>query len=274
MKLRLLILSCILHSVLVFSQGIENVGARSIALGEATVALVDVNSYYSNPASSSHISSTETGLSYQNKFLINEFQQSALALALPLNKGVVSFAGMISGLRLFRSSRVGTGYAVKLSDIFSIGAQVNFQQIQIQDVTFSNDLQASIGFLLNVSSRLKLGVAAFNLGNGLFNKNKTEIAPLLIRIGGNLSVNSKLIVLAEIEKDVIHQQRIKFGVEYQPVENLYLRSGAVLNEQLLSFGVGYRSQKKLFIDLGGAWQQRLGWSPSLGIRYVFNNEEN
>jgi hypothetical protein len=28
----------------------------------------------------------------------------------------------------------------------------------------------------------------------------------------------------------------------------------------------------LFFDLGGAWQQRLGWSPSVGIRYVFDNE--
>jgi len=256
----------------VCSQGVENIGARSIALGEATVALIDVNSCFSNPASSALISSTEIGLNYQNKFLINEFQQSAFATALPLNKGVVSIAGMISGQSLFRNTRIGTGYAMKLSDMLSIGAQVNFQQIQIQNVTFSNDLQASIGFLLHLTSKIKLGVAVFNLGNSLFDKNKTEIAPLLIRMGGNLSVNSKLTILAEIEKDAIHTQRLKFGIEYQPVENLYLRSGVVLNEQMLTFGIGSRSYKKLFIDFGGAWQQRLGWCPSVGIRYVFQNE--
>ena len=273
MKYRLLFFGCVIHTIVTFSQGVENVGARSISLGEATVALKDVYAYFSNPAGTSANSSCVVAINYQNKFLINEFQQSSMILAVPLNKGVVSIGGMISGQSLFRSSRIGTGYTLKLSDIFSFGAQVNFQQIQIQNVTSSNDLQAALGFLLNVSSRLKVGVAVFNLGAGLFDKRKTEIAPLLIRMGGNFSPNSRLNILTEIEKDILHSHRLKCGVEYLPVENLSLRSGVVLNEQLVTFGVGYRSNKKLVVDLGGGWQQRLGWCPSIGIHYVFNNED-
>ena len=152
MKYRLLFFGCIIHTIVTFSQGVENVGARSISLGEATVALQDVYAYFSNPAGTSAISSCVVAINYQNKFLINEFQQRSMILAVPLNKGVVTIGGMISGQSLFRSSRIGTGYSLKLSDIFSFGAQVNFQQIQIQNVTSSNDLQAALGFLLNVSS--------------------------------------------------------------------------------------------------------------------------
>lgn len=272
MKLRLLILGCFIQSMFSFSQGVENVGARSISLGEATVALQDIYSYFSNPASNATISSIELGMNYQNKFLINEFQQSSAVVAKPLKNGVMTIGGMISGQNLFRSTRIGTGYAIRLSENFSIGAQINFQQIQVQNITQSNDLQASIGLLFQPFSRLKLGVAIFNLGAGIFDQYKTEISPLLLRIGGNYSVNSKLNVLAEIEKDVLHPYRLKSGVEYIPIVNFSLRSGIIFNEQTITFGFGYRSYKRLFFDLGGAWQQRLGWSPTVGIRYAFDDE--
>ena len=272
MKLRLLIFGCFIQSMFSFSQGVENVGARSISLGEATVALQDIYSYFSNPACIATISSIELGMNYQNKFLINEFQQSSGVVAKPLKNGVLSIGGVISGQNLFRSARIGAGYAIRLSENFSIGAQINFQQIQVQSITQSNDLQASFGLLFQPFTRLKLGMAMFNLGTGVFDKNKTEISPLLLRIGGNYSVNSKLNVLAEIEKDVLHPYRLKSGVEYIPIEKFSLRSGIIFNEQTFTFGFAYCSNKSLCFDLGGAWQQRLGWSPSVGIRYAFDNE--
>ena len=59
------------------------------------------------------------------------------------------------------------------------------------------------------------------------------------------------------------------GIEYSPLETLYVRLGFRTNPTEFSFGVGLKLKSNLNIDIGSHWHQVLGFSPGLGLSYRF-----
>jgi hypothetical protein len=77
----------------------------------------------------------------------------------------------------------------------------------------------------------------------------------------------------ELEKDVDFPLRLKGGVEYRPVEPLFLRAGFGNNPSMVHFGIGLAIGTALNVDLASSYHQTLGLSPSASVSYEKPNRK-
>lgn len=265
MRIRLLFVLSMFH-FLAFSQGYQFVGSRSIALGNATVALEDVWAFHHNPAALSGLKKISGGISYENRFAMRELQSQAYVVAYPLKKGVVSLGGQTFGYNALRTYRTGLGYSMQLSDLFSMGVQLNHHFVRINPAYGNNQtVTGEVGLLAKISANWQVGVSIVNLSRNKLSDFMEDRYTTLLRIGTSYKMSPNLLLLAEAEKDVEHPIRFKTGMEYIPMENFFIRGGFSTQPVEYSFGVGYAYKGIYRLDVGSAFRQIIGWSPNVSF---------
>lgn len=249
------------------------VGSRSLSLGTASVSLGDEWSYFSNPAATIEVKTFKVATSYLNQYLLQELQQQGAVVCLPVKKGVFSLGAHIAGQTLSKSSKVGVGYALKLSDGLALGVNINYHQFRIQNYGSTASLLADAGVYYKINQKVTWGCGVIGVG-GHKSSNQQAIFPISLRTGVAVRAANWLHCLVEVEHNSAFNLRVKTGVEYIPIENVKLRVGSIVNEQNFAFGVGYILKKQVYVDLGTTWHQVLGWSPNIGLSYQFNKATN
>ena len=73
----------------------------------------------------------------------------------------------------------------------------------------------------------------------------------------------------EFEKDLDNPIRFRTGLEYQVIENFFVRGGFATAPVELTLGFGYQF-KEIQLSLGSAYHQVLGWSPHFS--FVFQSK--
>tara|TARA_B100000900_G_scaffold398775_1_gene400536 strand:- start:16 stop:852 length:837 start_codon:yes stop_codon:yes gene_type:complete len=270
-RLNLVFALPILFSSICCAQSISFSGSRSQGLANASVCLKDVFSYHNNPANLADQSALSFGLAYENRFLLKELQHQSYALAMPLGRGVFSVGGNSFGYRDFRTFKNGIGYAMELLDALSVGVQINHQMIRISGPYGSNQtLTGELGLAYEVSKNWRFGLAVFNLGRNMMVEEPRERYATSIRLGTAYKVSPMVLIVAELEKDILHPMRYKSGIEYQPSQNLLFRVGFATHPIELSFGLGWVFSSQYHLDFGTQYHQILGWSPNLSFRFDLN----
>ncbi len=92
------------------------------------------------------------------------------------------------------------------------------------------------------------------------------------RLGTGYKFSKKVIVSVEAEKDIETPVRIRFGTEYELIENLYLRAGMSTKPAEYSFGLGYNF-KNVCLDLAFKNHQSLGFYSHIGLSYLFQRND-
>lgn len=256
------------------AQGWMPNGSRSGGLGHASVAITDIWAFHHNPGALGYLTEGGVGVSYNNRFLLKELQQQSITFAQPLKMGVISVGAQTYGQTQFRTNRIGAGYALVLADKISAGVQMNYMNLRLNsDYGTKHQFSAEFGLLAKLSDELSLGFAVINLNRaGLSTSTYADDRfSTFFRLGGNYKISEKLNFLLEVEKEVESDMRLKGGIEYQPVENFYLRFGANGGPVELSLGFGYQ-WNKLSLDINTFWHQTLGWTPGASINYNFGKK--
>lgn len=272
MKLRLTAMFSLI-ALTVSAQGWVPGGARSMSMSNASVTLQDVWGYFNNPAALSDIENFHIGLSYENRFLLKELQSQGLAVAIPLKVGVISVGGHMYGYSRFRSYKGGLGYSMRLAEKIAAGVQLNYQGISLSDGYGSRgSMSAEAGVLANFTENWKLGFSVYNLNRAKLSDYQDDRFSTILRLGTSYKFSNKVIVALEGEKDLDYNLRGKLGVEYEVVDDFYLRVGAATAPIEFSFGLGYHL-KMFHVDLGSAYHQILGWSPHFSFVFKTKSEE-
>lgn len=247
-------------------QGWNAVGSRSASLAHATVSSEDVWSYFHNPGATASIKSFSAGVYYETRFLTKELQTQSLVLALPLKKGVLTAGGQFYGYEQYRNTRAGLGYALQLSEIFQLGVQGNLQTLRLGN-NYGSTISGTIegGLLVHFNTKWQMGFSVLNIGRQKINPINDRFATIL-RGGLCFKPSKKLSIYSEIEKQVITKLSVKGGIEYSPMENLFLRIGAHSGPMEFAFGLGYKN-RGFSIDLHSQYHPVLGWSPGFGLNY-------
>jgi len=251
-----------------WSQGWAPAGGRSRAMGDASVTLEDVWSYHHNPAANARLKQWGIGLSYENRFLLKELQTQSFALALPLKKGVLSVGAQMFGYTQFRSIKSGVGYSLALTDLISVGTQINVHQLRIGQ-GYGNTLKATgeLGVLAKIKEGWNVGFSVYNFSRTLLSSYQEDRLTTLMRLGTSYRFSEKLLVCAEAEKNVDFPLRGKAGLEYQPLKILAFRTGFSTNPIELDAGMGYCHKELFYLDLGSSYNQYVGWSPNVSFTY-------
>ncbi|MEN9997529.1 MAG: hypothetical protein RI922_519 [Bacteroidota bacterium] len=249
------------------AQGWLPMGARSNSMANSSVTLTDVWSFHHNPGAMAELEKQAFGVSYENRFLLKELQSQGLVYGQPLKKGVLSIGAQTYGFKTYRTNRVGVGYSMKLSEKFSAGVQLNYQNIRLtENYGSKNTVTAEVGILAKITEKWSIGVSAFNLGRNKLADFQDDRFTTLMRLGTSYKFSKKVLVTAEAEKNVDFPLRAKAGIEYQLVEKFYLRGGFATQPIELSFGFGYKFSV-FQLDFGSAYHQQLGWSPHFSFTY-------
>lgn len=270
---KILLLIILIANSFVYSQGWVPVGSRSNALANASVTLADVWAFHHNPGALGELKQATIGISYENRFLLKEFQSQGIAYAQPLKYGVISVGAQLYGYKQFRTQRIGAGYSLKLTKHFFAGVQLNYQGLQLNsNYGNRNSVTAEVGLQAVITESWRLGFSVLNIGSAKLNSYQDERFMTNFRLGMSYLLSKKVLFLLEGSKTIVDKVRIKGGVEYQAVKNLFIRAGVASGPLEFSFGLGYK-WNVISIDVGSSYHQVMGWSPNISLTYTGNKKK-
>lgn len=248
----------------------EPAGARAAALGNAYAAQADLWSGFHNQAGLAAVNQWQAGIYHHQAYLIPALSRSAFALAAPALGGTWALSYGRLGNRNYNENRVGLAYARSFGPNLRVGAQINYLGVSIGDVYGSSGrVAAELGVQAKVLPRLWVGAHIYNPTRAKASPDGLERIPTVGRLGIRYEVSTKVVVLAEAQKDVQNAPVARVGIEYLAFQNLFLRGGLEAGGYSnSSFGVGYK-MNRISLDFAASHHSKLGFSPQLSLQAAF-----
>ncbi len=253
--------------------GNDPVGARPAGMANAALTFTDIWSSFHNQAGLGHIENITAGAFYENRFLVDGMAFAGFAGALPLGNGAIGLNYSNFGYSVYNEGKLGLAYGMKLSDRFSVGVQLNYQTTRIvaEDYGNAGAFTAEVGARMEVSEKVTVAAHLFNPTRATLIDNgdlaiPDEKIPTVLRLGAGYQISEEVLFAGEVEKDIDQNALFRGGIEYQPVDILYLRIGASSEPSLFSFGLGVKFDSFQF-DLASSYSSVLGHSPQISLTY-------
>lgn len=240
-------------------------GGRAAGMAGAAINLQDVWSVFHNQAGLAGVKNFSAGVFNETSFMLADVSTRGLAVAVPVSNGVIAAQFQYCGFSLYNEKRGGLAYARQLTEHISAGIQLDYFGVSISEgygsksaLTFEGGVQAELleGFYLgaHVYNPIRAKIADYN----------DERLPSVLKFGLAYLPSDKVTLAAESEKDIDRPNRIKAGVEYQPVKQVLLRTGIASNPFNTSFGVGLIFDSFRF-DVAATYHRQLGYSPNVSL---------
>jgi hypothetical protein len=249
------------------------IGARSSAIGNASVSLSDVWSAHHNQAGLGFVRDYSGGVYYENRFLLKELSIKGLAIVVPIKAGTFGFCNTNFGYKLYSENKYSFSFAKALGKTFSAGIALDYLSTKIAEGYGSRSAFAGeVGIIAKPLKGLTIGAHVYNPTRTKIADYNDERLPTIFRLGADYSFSEKVILLIETDKNISQKAQFKVGIEYKVVKEFYLRTGISTNPTISSFGFGINLQN-LKIDFACSYHQVLGFSPQLGLSYTIKKIE-
>jgi hypothetical protein len=257
-----LIILALVYVIPCFAQGgFTQMGtARSRANGYNTENFRDANAVFHNQAGSAFVDRHTWVLSGENRFLLSGLTHGLAGYILPTKTGNFSLMAGTYGNEHYRENKIGIGYARKLTKETAIGAQVNYMFVQVAEGGTAGAVNMDLGIQQKILDYLSLGFQVCNPVRRSFANGYTP--PTIFRLGSQLTLSEKVILLAGIEKQTDWKENIKLGLEYNLHPNFIARAGLQTQPRSVAAGFGLKIHDKIFMDFAAEWQSIIGISPA------------
>jgi len=268
-KFLLLFFSILFFAINNFAQ-YETIGARSSAMGDASVSFIDIWATFNNPAALGFTDRISMGFSYKNNFLMKELSQMSFAFTLPVKKvGVFHFGADRFGYEQFSTNKFGIGYSRKFGKIFSLGTQINLHWIHIGDI-YGDKVTASgsVSFLVKPMKNWIIAGNVYNITATPISFDARDRINTIFRVGSSYTIAEKFLISIEGEASLQYDPTFRAGLEYKPIPLLAIRAGINTYPMSPTFGFGIDYKRVLF-DYAGKWHPVLGFSPIGTLSYSF-----
>lgn len=248
-----------------------SVGARSAAFGHASVNISDVWSNFNNQAALGFLEKAEVGVAFENKFSVKEMATKYFAAAVPMKKtGCFGLSGSQYGYPQYNEKKVGLAFGKKLSNKVAAGVQLDYLSTYIgDDYGTRSAFAVELGLITEPLKGLRIGFHIYNLSKAKLAAYADEKIPTIARLGASYAVSKKINLMTELNKDLERKGSFRAGLEYLPVETVFIRVGVMSNPSQYSFGAGFKINN-LRIDLAAFNHPVLGFSPQAALSYQFN----
>lgn len=248
-------------------------GARSSALGTASIALNDEWGVIHNQAGLGNVRQTVTGFYYENRFFIKELSLKSVILAVPIKAGTIASSFTNFGYPAYNENKLNLSFAKAFSNTFSMGIALDYLNTSIAEGnTHFTTFIGEVGILTKLNKNINLGVHLYNPTRSKTSKNSNEHVPTIMRLGFCYQAAETLILLTETEKDLNRKPVFKAGIEYRVLTHFFLRTGIRTDPLLTSYGFGFQLQQ-LKLDISGNYHQTLGFTTQLGFSYSFSKKQ-
>ncbi len=245
------------------------VGARIAGMGQAGLTLVDLWSAQHNQAGLAGLTRPAVGVFMQRHWLSESLDHQALAAALPLGRGSIAVNASTLGYDLYRETSVGVAYAMRFGEGLRVGVQLDYLSVRLGEGYGSRStVTGEVGVQARLTGGLWVGAHLYNPSRAALGGPYDERVPTVLKAGLGYTFSEKLVLTGEVEKDIDQAERFHAGLEYHPVNALFLRTGVSTGAVQGHFGVGVRL-KGFDLDLAVAFRSLLGPTPQLGLSYRF-----
>lgn len=245
-------------------------GARSHAMGNSSVALLDIWAGFHNQAILAKLDEKSFGAYYENRFGTKELSTKAFHFNYPTKLGTFSMTYKQFGFNLYKESKIGIAYSRALGKHFWAGLQ--FDQIR-KELNQAYGSQSKYTFEAGILTEIFPDI---HLGFHIFNPNQINFTtldyedkiPCIARFGLSWKLSGQTIITSEIEKDLDHDIKTKFGLEYGITKKISLRAGMSNHPNSISMGIGF-THKLIKSNISFSRHPVLGYSPSADINISF-----
>lgn len=246
-------------------------GARGIALGRAFTGVKGslwALSY--NPAGIAFLDAPAVGVYSERRFGLKELSYGGAAFAMPFKDRHYVGAEVGSfGYSNYRETKASLAYATHFLGVLSVGTKVNFSNVNIPDLGSSTTAFVDIGLNYSLSKTLSIGASAYNVNQAKIRTvNGKQNIPTVLSAGISYTPSEKILLVADIQKDMTRPLSIRGGVEYFFIKNLCARIGMSSQPLSTNIGIGWQF-KGINLDIAGSLHERLGFTPSLSLSYKF-----
>ncbi|WP_421764777.1 hypothetical protein [Ekhidna sp.] len=245
-----------------------NLGGRSGGMGGASVTLGDEYSLFNNIGGLGRLENHAAFAAYQNRYGVTEFQVIGAGAVYASNFGNTGVGFYKFGDDLYSEQRIHLAFSNKFQMV-SLGVGLDLLQYNISTVGTKRALAIQFGGIAEISPALRFGAHIHNLNQAKINDETGERAPTVMKAGISYLPSKELILTAEIEKDLDFDEVFKAGIEYEIVENVYLRTGISTEPFLGAFGLGFHPKNFKF-DYAFSNESRLGNIHEISFAYSFD----
>lgn len=242
-------------------------GARTAALGDASVTFSDAFATFSNQAGLGFLDDYAFGLYAERRFLLEDLNLVMTTAAIPTNSGTFGLGISYFGGELYNEKKVGLAYGRRFGEKLAIGVQFDYLGISAGEYGSKHAATFEAGLQYRPMDELILGAHVFNPVRIGLEEFYGETIPTIMKLGGAYAPEERVWIVAEVEKDIEHGLQFKAGVEYRVIEKLVLRAGVMTQPVTATFGLGVRL-KQLNIDMATGYHPALGATPQLSISYL------
>ena len=243
------------------------IGARHLAMGNASVTLSDVFSMHSNQAGLAFIPEFSIGISAEQRFLLAGLNNLGIVAAIPTVAGTFGISYKYFGYDLYNESKVGLAYSRLLAKGLSIGIQFDYLRIHLSEFGSKNAFTFEAGLQYQIIPELMVGMHVFNPIPIKLEEEYGERLPTIMKFGLSYRPSPKVILAAEVEQDIDRRTNFKAGLEYQFIEVLSFRGGINTGPVAGFFGFGF-NMGGFHIDATASFNENLGFSPSVSLIYA------
>lgn len=238
-------------------------------MGNASVMLPDFWGITNNQAGLARLEKSAVGIDYENKFMLKETSRQTAGFMLATKTGNFALSWSRFGYSLYSENDVGLAYARDIGKYVSAGVQFDYAYFS-QPEGYQNKgaplLQA--GIIVRPLPNLFIGTHVYNLTRTSIDGINQEQLPSNFRMGVGYNFPGRVMLTCEAEKLSYRQLNIKAGIQYQPVEQLFIRTGLNTHPNQFSMGMGYEFNK-LCVDISATSHEVLPLSSQISLTYNF-----
>jgi len=243
-------------------------GARSAALGNASVALTGSESLFHNPAGLAGADQLSFVLCSESRFLMKEMSVLAAGMVIPFREGSAGLSQILFRAGVYRSGRTTAAFARPLGD--RVSAAVAFDCLSErfpEQERASLALTAEAGLQVRCNAQWMAALWVFHpISFKPPDSGENHSIPTLFRGGAACRLNKTLNLLTEVEFSPGHSAVVKTGLEIIPHPQLVFRAGFSSLPLTISGGVGIKLGKTE-IDISFYQQGALGFTPVAGFTF-------
>ena len=238
--------------------------AQSLGIGDCYTTQEGIWSIVTNPAGVSNNKEFQVGIGIKNNFSIKELSSKTVAASIPSNSGVFGLSIQQYGFELYSESKFGLSFSKSLSETFKSGIKIDYYNTHIQNTENRGFFTFEIGMKKQLNRNLSIG--SF-LHDPLRLSTNSDI-PSIVSVGLQYKVNPKVNLYSETESLNYGNMNLKFGLEYQIIENMYLRTGYNRLNNKNTFGFAYQ-YRNYILNIATYHHQTLGFSSQFSINTYF-----
>ena len=231
----------------------------------ASVTLSDAYSLFNNVGGLGKVENHSVFASYQNRFGISSLQSIGAGAIYQSSFGNAGLGVYKFGDDLFSQQKIHLAFSNQIQ-LVSLGVGVDILQYDVSTVGTEQVVTIQFGGIAEITKQFQFGAHIFNLNQAKLIEETGEKVPTVMKAGLSYRPSNELMINLEVEKDLDFDEIIKAGIEYQVVENVFLRTGVSTRPFLNAFGLGFYP-KQLILDYAYSRESDLGAIHELSLGY-------